>query len=212
MADEVLALNRIPDDALLAELLGGRRRSEVRVAEPRHEALSLAACLASDPADFRSRYGVTPTQSRRLAIVGEIHRRLLEARAPQRPVLRRPEEVAALLGPRLVHLEVETFWCCALDARSCLIGEPIAISRGDVDGTDAGPRAFFRAALQRGAVSAVALHNHPSGSPDPSAADLAVTRRLCAAGRAVDVALVDHVIIGSSGFTSLRRAHPDCFT
>jgi len=84
------------------------------------------------------------------------------------------------------------------------------ISVGDVDGTDAGPRAFFRAALRTGATSAVAVHNHPTGEIEPSVADITVTRRLIAAGRQVDVALVDHVIIGAAGrFMSLRRARPD---
>jgi len=108
--------------------------------------------------------------------------------------------------------DVEAMWCLPLDARSRLIGEPIQTSLGDIDGTDAGPRAFFRPALRRAAASVIAVHNHPSGEPDPSPADRAVTKRLAEAGRVVDVQLNDHVILGHGGrFTSLRRDCPHLF-
>lgn len=85
---------------------------------------------------------------------------------------------------------------------------------GDVDSCDAGPRMFFRAALRCGAVQAIAAHNHPSGDPSPSAADQAVTRRLVAAGRALDIKLVDHVIVtpDKTRWCSMRRETPMCFT
>jgi DNA repair protein RadC len=58
----------------------------------------------------------------------------------------------------------------------------------------------------------VAVHNHPGGDPAPSAADRAVTRRLCEAGRAIDVPLRDHLIVGANGrFTSLFRDEPGLF-
>jgi DNA repair protein RadC len=92
-----------------------------------------------------------------------------------------------------------------------LIGAPRQITRGDVDHTDAGPRAFFRCALSVGAAQAIAVHNHPSGDATPSPADAAVTRRLVAAGRTLDLPLIDHVIVAAGGFTSLRRAQPVLF-
>ena len=117
----------------------------------------------------------------------------------------------ALAGD-LVALRQEEFWILPLDVQSRLIGEPRILSRGDVDGTEAGPSLVFRAALAAGAVSAIALHNHPSGEVEASAADRAVTRRLVAAGKVLDLPLVDHLIVGDGGrFTSLRRSEPDLF-
>ncbi len=99
-----------------------------------------------------------------------------------------------------------------LDPHSRLIGEPRMVSRGDVDGTDASPRALFRIALSVGATSCIAVHNHPTGDPTPSAADRAVTLRLVAAGRTVDLPLVDHVIVGDGGrCASLRTQEPSLF-
>ena len=128
----------------------------------------------------------------------------------ERPRLDTPKAVAALLAPLALGLVHEEFWCLPVDARGRLIGTPRRISQGDVDGTEAGPRAFFRMALASGAVAVIAVHNHPSGDPSPSAADRAVTRRLVAAGRLLEVPLQDHLILGDGErFVSLRHDEPD---
>ena len=156
--------------------------------------------------------GLGPAKATELAAAFELANRVANAtRRRERPKLNSPEATIAHLG-ELVLLDHERFWCLPLDPRSALIGEPRQVSQGDVDGTDAGPRAFFRAALTAGATTCIAVHNHPSGDPSPSAADRAVTIRLVAAGRAVDVLLVDHMIIGDGGrFVSLRRDCPELF-
>ncbi len=156
--------------------------------------------------------GLGPAKATELAASFELANRVANAtRRRERPKLNSPEATVAHLK-ELVLLDHERFWCLPLDPRSALIGEPRQISQGDVDGTDAGPRAFFRIALTAGATTCIAVHNHPSGDPSPSAADRAVTIRLVAAGRAVDVLLVDHMIIGDGGrFVSLRRDCPELF-
>lgn len=165
-----------------------------------------------DVAELGVAHGLGPAKAAELASAFELGRRLAQARRRDRPVLDRPELVAAMIAAEMASLDHEQLWCLPLDARSRLIGEPRVVSRGDVDGTDAGPRAFFRIALRAGAVSAIAAHNHPSGEVEASSADLAVTRSLVAAGRTVGLALVDHLVIGDGGrFTSIRRAQPRCF-
>jgi DNA repair protein RadC len=156
--------------------------------------------------------GLGPAKATELAAAFELANRVASAtRRRERPKLISPELAVEHLR-ELVLLDHERFWCLPLDPRSGLIGEPRQISQGDVDGTDAGPRAFYRAALTAGATSCIAVHNHPTGDPSASPADLAVTVRLVAAGRTLDVKLVDHVIVGDSGrFVSIRRNHPECF-
>jgi DNA repair protein RadC len=157
-------------------------------------------------------HGLGEAKAAELAAAFELGRRLRQAARRSRPSMRTPEEVMDALGGDLVALRHEEFWLLPLDVQSRLIGEPRRISRGDVDGTEAGPRTVFRTALSAGATSCIALHNHPTGEVTPSAADRAVTKRLVAAGRIVDVALVDHLIIGDAGrFTSLRRSEPALF-
>jgi len=156
--------------------------------------------------------GLRLPAARRLAAALELHRRLVTWSVPERPIIDDPAVAVVVLAP-MATLPEEHFYCLPLDARCRLIGSPIEISMGDVDGCDAGPRMFFRAALRCGAVQAIAAHNHPSGDPSPSAADQAVTRRLVAAGRALDIKLVDHVIVtpDKTRWCSLRRETPMCF-
>ncbi len=156
--------------------------------------------------------GLGPAKAAEIAAAFELARRLASAAMRERPKLNEAAAVALLIGPLMVQLPHEELWCLPLDPRCGLIGEPRVISRGDVDGTDACVRAFFRAALRAGATSCIAVHNHPSGDPTPSGGDRAVTARLVAAGRTVELPLSDHLVIGAGGaFASIRRAHPDCF-
>ena len=78
-------------------------------------------------------------------------------------------------------------------------------SVGLLDATLVHPREVFRTALLCGAASVALIHNHPSGCPEPSAEDRALTERLVAAGRIMGVEVVDHVIIGASGFVSFSE-------
>jgi DNA repair protein RadC len=155
--------------------------------------------------------GISLESARRLACTFELHRRIVHWSAPIRSIITTPENVLAVMLPFCTYQE-ERFWCLALDAGKRLICDPIQITMGDVDSCESGPRSFFRAAVKRGAVACVAVHNHPSSDLTISAADMAVTRRLAAAGRTLDVKLVDHIIVSDERrFVSLRQEVPDCF-
>lgn len=162
-------------------------------------------------AELKNLLGVTCAGARRLALAFELHRRLLTACIPERPACRQPEDVAVIMRP-LIDIDHERLWCLPLDVRSRLIGRPREVSRGDVDGTDANPRAILRIALLAGATSMVVVHNHPGGDPTPSAADTAATQRIVAASRAIHIPLSDHVIVTAQGaWCSMRRAQPELF-
>lgn len=160
----------------------------------------------------RSR-GLGPAKATEIAAAFELGSRLaLAQRRRDRPRLSTPEECGAFLAAEFVRLDHEQFWCLALDARLTLIGEPHLISKGDVDGTEATPREFFRHAVLANASSCLAAHNHPTGDPTPSSADRAVTVRLVTVGRHLGVPLSDHLIMGDGGrFTSMRRDCPECW-
>ncbi len=205
------------DDAELLALL-------LRTGLPDEDVLSFSARLLDEhdgltglarcdlPALIAIR-GLGPAKAGEIAAAIEIARRIARVAARrERPLLRTPEQVAEHLALGMAVLGHEELWCLPLDARQRLIGGARVASLGDVDGTDAGPRAFFRLALRAGASSCIAVHNHPTGDPAPSSSDRRATIRLVAAGRTLDLALDDHVIIGAGGsFVSLRRAHPECF-
>jgi DNA repair protein RadC len=205
------------DDAELLALL-------LRTGLPDEDVLSFSARLLAehdgltglarcDLATLVAIRGLGPAKAGEIAAAIEIARRIAGAAARrERPLLRTPEQVAAYLALGMAVLGHEELWCLPLDARQRLIGAPRVASLGDVDGTDAGPRAFFRLALAAGASSCIAVHNHPSGDPAPSLPDRRATVRLVLAGRTLDLPLDDHVVLGAGGsFVSLRRAHPECF-
>ena len=205
-----LNLEQLSDRDVVHALLGTKPKLGVCAESGEaYAAQALDALASSDPLVLQRALCLTPAAARRLAAAMELHRRLLRTRRP-RAQLNQPELVAQVMQP-LVQRDHECLWCLCLDPRSRLIGEPVQVSQGDIDGCDAGPRSFFRNALSRGACTAIAVHNHPAGDPSPSAADAAVTRRLVAAGRAVDVALVDHVVVATGAFISLRRDQPELF-
>lgn len=171
----------------------------------------LAGLTSLTEAQAMAQLGIRRRGARRLLLAFALHRRLLAAAVPDWPFCRSPEEIAVIMRP-LVAIDHERLWCLPLDPRCRLIGAPIEVARGDVDGTDASARAVCRTALRAGAVSMIIVHNHPSGDVAASAADAAVTRRLATAARTVDVPLQDHIICTSDGrWTSLRRERPDLF-
>ena len=79
------------------------------------------------------------------------------------------------------------------------------VSRGTLDSVPAHPREVFTAAVLSHSAAIIACHNHPSGDPTPSPDDLAVTRRLAAAGEVLDIPLLDHIIVGDGRYYSFKE-------
>lgn len=85
------------------------------------------------------------------------------------------------------------------------------ITVGTVNTTQAHPREAFAPALEDRAVAVVFAHNHPSGSHEPSIEDLLLTQKLCEAGRILEIPVLDHLVVSSSGWTSIRNFNGECF-
>ena len=85
------------------------------------------------------------------------------------------------------------------------------LTTGLVNQTPVHPREAFALAIEDRAVSVIFVHNHPSGSLEPSQEDMSITRVLCASGKILQIPVLDHIIIGKSGFTSLCRCYPEIF-
>lgn len=205
------ALNLSTDGDLLAHIAAGSpRQTPSPLAAPVWNA-GLTSLVTMSEDQLMAALAIRRGAARRLLLAFALHRRLLAAQVPERAKLNAPDVVAQVMRP-LVQLDHERLWCLALDPHCRLIGAPVEVARGDVDGTDASARAICRAALRAGATSMIIVHNHPAGDPSPSPADAAVTRRIVAAGRAVDVPLADHVVMCADGrFASLRRDQPELF-
>ncbi|GFN29504.1 UPF0758 protein [Achromobacter denitrificans] len=115
-----------------------------------------------------------------------------------------PSAVKEYLRAKLAGYEHEVFAVLFLDTRHCLI-EYVEMFHGTIDGASVYPREVVKEALRHNAAAVIVSHNHPSGNPEPSGADKALTQRLKEALALVDVRVLDHVIVGGSNATSFAE-------
>lgn len=136
--------------------------------------------------------------------------RLSREAYPESPVLDNPEAIAGLLREQNRTYTVESLQVLFLNTRRRLIGIQ-NVSQGTLDTILVHPREVFAAAISKRASAIVLVHNHPSGDPTPSEADIKVTRDLIRAGQLLKIDVLDHVIIGratperTKDFSSLRE-------
>lgn len=148
--------------------------------------------------------GVGPAKAAQLAAAFELGRRV-EAEAPaERPAVKSPADVAAVYGPRLRDLPKEVFVVVLLDTSGRITGD-FTISEGGLAASIVEPRAVFQRAVLENAAALVCLHNHPSGNPEPSREDVAITKQLVEAGKLMGIPVHDHLIIAGRGYTSLAE-------
>lgn len=114
-----------------------------------------------------------------------------------------PRDVFRLLEGEIQPLDHEVVKLISLDAQNRLINCE-TISDGTVDITLLHPREVFRSAFENSATFIILVHNHPSGSPEPSESDIEVTKKMVRIGKMIGIWVQDHVIIGNSGFVSMR--------
>ncbi|OGX82762.1 RadC family protein [Hymenobacter coccineus] len=131
----------------------------------------------------------------------ELGRRRKEADAPARTTITCSRDIYNLVRPSLMDLSHEEFWVILLN-RANVVMRKVAVSQGGVAGTVADPKMIFKEALEQLASSIILVHNHPSGNRQPSAADLALTKKLRQAGDFLDLPVLDHLIYTDRGYYS----------
>jgi DNA repair protein RadC len=127
-----------------------------------------------------------------------------------RPVVRDPADLAAILAPLMAAEPQELFYCVHINAKNRMIGAPVMIAKGLLNSAPFGIRETFRGAIMANACAVIVAHNHPSGDSLPSSEDVAVTKKLIAAGRLLGITVMDHIIIGQAtasapGWVSIRQ-------
>jgi DNA repair protein RadC len=134
----------------------------------------------------------------------ELGARLASDGGSASPSLESPQDAARYLLPRYASRPVETFGLLALDVRHRLRREAV-VSMGCLTSSLVHPREVFQEAVLSRAAALVLFHNHPSGDPEPSADDLALTRRLAAAGTLMGIEVLDHLVLGAGRYVSLKE-------
>ena len=120
-----------------------------------------------------------------------------------------PEDLLSRLAG-LKFEERERFVVVTLNSANYVI-DVHEVTSGLVNQAPIHPREAFVQAIKDNAVSVIFAHNHPSGSTEPSEQDYAITRVLCAAGKVLQIPVIDHIIVGKGGYTSLCRENPEIF-
>jgi len=157
-----------------------------------------------DYAEFLTMGGLGPAKAATLKAALEIGRRVAKLPIEDRPAISSPEDVVNLIGFEMAALEQEQLRVVLLDTKNRIIRSPM-VYQGSVNEASVRIGELFREAVRVNAVSVIFVHNHPSGDPTPSAADVALTAEVVAAGKLLDIAVVDHLVIGQGRHVSLKR-------
>jgi DNA repair protein RadC len=195
----------LSDAELLAIFLGSGLRGRDAVATAREllsEQGGLRVLLQRPPKDLRKLRGLGPARTSALVAALELGQRLLQADLERGAALSDPQSAGRYFAQRLRGLPQEVFAALFLDTRHRVIAYE-ELFQGTLDGAEVHPREVVRRALGHNAAAVIVAHNHPSGNPEPSAADRAVTLRLKQALALVELRLLDHFVIGDGPPVSL---------
>lgn len=167
------------------------------------EAGSLLALSRADARELARVRGVGLARAMRVAAAFQLGKRAVAAPLTDL-IVRGAADIHRYLQPRLRGLMQEVFIVIALDSRNAVLHH-VEVARGSLTGVDVHPREVFRPLIRLAAAGAVVAHNHPSGDPQPSDDDVALTRRLRRAGDLVGIPILDHVVIGAGGYASIAE-------
>jgi DNA repair protein RadC len=164
---------------------------------------SLGAVLGAGAEALKTVPGVGEAIALDLALVQEAALRAAKEQVARRPVISSWSALLAYVKTALAHEPREQVRVLFLDKKNQLIADEVA-GRGTVDHAPVYPRELMRRALELSASAIILVHNHPSGDPTPSSADVDITRQIVEAGRSLRIAVHDHLVVGRDGVASFK--------
>ena len=187
--------NVLSDAELVAIFLrtGMKGRSAIELAKELLGRHSLSALVEAPLEELSKIKGIGPTKAIQLKAAFEVAKRL--ARPRERFAVNDPATAAGLVLGEMRHLDREEFRVLLLNTKNFLI-RVAGISRGSLNASIVEPREVFKDAIAASAAGMILVHNHPSGDPTPSSEDIAITKRLVKAGELLNIAVLDHIIVG----------------
>jgi len=163
----------------------------------------LAGLADASTVELATEHGMGPAKGAELKAALELGKRLLEQRV-ERPHVHSPADVANLMMLEMGLLQQEVMRTVLLNTKNHVIASPV-IYQGSLNTAVVRVGELFREAIRHHCLSMIVVHNHPSGDPTPSPEDVAVTRELVAAGKLLDIEVLDHLVIGHQRFVSLKE-------
>jgi DNA repair protein RadC len=163
----------------------------------------IGGLMAADAAALQRVDGMGDTAAAAVRIAQATAIRMIRAQVAARPVLANWQALLDYLRADMAHDGIERFRVLHLNTRNMLIRDEV-MHRGTVDQAAVYVREVIRRAIDLGSAAIILVHNHPSGDPAPSRADIDVTRTIAEAGKRLGIAVHDHLIIGTGGHVSMR--------
>jgi DNA repair protein RadC len=164
---------------------------------------SFAEVIAAPHARLREVSGIGESVATQLKIIEAAALRLARSELLNKPVLSSWGAVIDYCTAAMARSPHEEFRTLFLDRKNVLIGDEVQ-TRGTIDHTPVYPREIVKRALELGASAIILVHNHPSGDPTPSRADIEMTREVVAAAKALNIAVHDHLVVGRGGHASFK--------
>ena len=182
--------------------LGSPRRD---CKQPAKEAIkqfkTLRGVLAASPQELQQIDGIGPHSTFGIKLVQEVAKEFLKEKILDKPFYKSPQEVFDYLYHSMRDLKKELFKVIYLNSQNQII-DTADLFEGTVNGSSVSPREIMEGAIKYNAVSLIFVHNHPSGSPEPSTSDKELTRELAYAGKIMHIKVLDHIIIGDNRYFS----------
>ena len=164
---------------------------------------SLGAVLAASPEALKTVAGVGEAVALDLTLIQELAVRTAREQVARRPVISSWSALLAYVKTALAHEPREQVRVLFLDKKNQLLADEV-MGHGTVDHAPVYPREVVRRALELSASALILVHNHPSGDPTPSQADVEITRQVVEASRTLRIALHDHLVVGRDGIASFK--------
>lgn len=185
---------------------GTREKSAIALAEEvlAYASSELGGLGKADPRELMEINGIGQVKACMIVAAIELSKRLMSENAKEKAErIRCCEDIADLLMQEMMYERREVFMAIYLNTK-LMIESKMIISIGSLDSTPVHPREVFGPAVRRGAAAVIVAHNHPSGDPSPSEADIELTERLLESSGIIGIRLLDHVIVGKGSYTSMK--------
>ena len=164
----------------------------------------LGGLARADFSQLAAERGLGPAKTAQILAALELGRRLMAESPEERWQIRAPSDAAHILMPVIGHQEQEHFVILYLDTRN-RVTDRETLYKGSLNTSLVRTAEVFRGAVRRNCAAVIVAHNHPSGDPNPSPEDVALTRRLVDAGKLLEIPVLDHLVIGENRYVSLRE-------
>jgi DNA repair protein RadC len=209
-----LGTRGVSNAELLAILIGSGTEKESAISLAQRvlslEKGGLSALADYEVEEFMQVKGIGLAKASRLVSALELGRRIAAEPPVDRFRIHNPTEIAGIFVAGMRGYKKEVFKIALFNAKMEYTGN-YDVSMGGLSSTAASPREIFAMALKKGAYAVALIHNHPSGNPEPSSADIEMTCKAIQSGWILNIEVVDHIIVGDNTYISMRELYPDIF-